>query len=106
MINPFPYSDTNKRFHTLDFEYKRRFGKKTVKIPLNAGLGCPNRDGTCGHGGCIYCGERGAGEHIDPTLSIGEQVRTALSVAKDDDIFVAYFQNFTNTYADVETLKE
>ena len=93
-------------YNNLSGYFREKYGKRMSKICIDGGFSCPNRDGTCGHGGCIYCGERGAGEHIDPTLSIGEQVRSALSVAKEDDIFVAYFQNFTNTYADVETLKE
>ena len=93
-------------YNNLSGYFREKYGKRMSKICIDGGFSCPNRDGTCGHGGCIYCGERGAGEHIDPTLSIGEQVRSALSVAKEDDIFVAYFQNFTNTYADVKTLKE
>ena len=93
-------------YNNLSGYFREKYGKRMSKICIDGGFSCPNRDGTCGHGGCIYCGERGAGEHIDPTLSIGEQVRSALAEAKEDDIFVAYFQNFTNTYADVKTLKE
>ena len=93
-------------YNNLSGYFREKHGKRMSKICIDGGFSCPNRDGTCGHGGCIYCGDRGAGEHIDPTLSIGEQVRSALAVAKEDDIFVAYFQNFTNTYADVKTLKE
>lgn len=93
-------------YNNLSGYFREKYGKRMSKICIDGGFSCPNRDGTCGHGGCIYCGERGAGEHIDPTLSIGEQVRSALSAAKEEDIFVAYFQNFTNTYADVNTLKE
>ena len=69
-------------------------------------MSCPNRDGKCGVGGCIYCGERGAGEHIDASASIKEQVLLGLKDADKEDIFVAYFQNFTNTYAPVDVLKE
>ena len=93
-------------YNNLSGYFREKYGKRMSKICIDGGFSCPNRDGTCGHGGCIYCGERGAGEHIDPTLSIGEQVKSALAEAKEDDIFVAYFQNFTNTYADVKTLKE
>ena len=93
-------------YNNLSGYFREKYGKRMSKICIDGGFSCPNRDGTCGHGGCIYCGERGAGEHIDPTLSIGEQVRSALAVAKEDEIFVAYFQNFTNTYADVKILKE
>ena len=76
------------------------------KICIDGGFGCPNRDGTCGVGGCIYCGERGAGEHIDPTLDIRRQVEEALDRDKRSDRLIAYFQNFTNTYAPVDVLKE
>ncbi|MBO5945407.1 MAG: TIGR01212 family radical SAM protein, partial [Clostridia bacterium] len=81
-------------------------GKRMKKICIDGGFSCPNRDGKCGTGGCICCGERGAGEHIDPTSSIGEQVRSALSMGAENDNFIAYFQNFTNTYAPVDILKE
>ena len=60
--NPFPYSDTNKRYHTYDYYVKRRFGKKCARLPLDIGLTCPNIDGTKGTGGCIYCSARGSGD--------------------------------------------
>ena len=93
-------------YKNLSGYFREKYGKRLGKICIDGGFSCPNRDGVCGTGGCIYCGERGAGEHIEPTLSIGEQVKSALKGASGDDLFVAYFQNFTNTYADVETLKE
>ena len=92
-------------YKNLSGYFRENYGKRLGKICIDGGFSCPNRDGVCGNGGCIYCGERGAGEHIEPTLSIGEQVRSALENAARDDLFVAYFQNFTNTYADVDTLK-
>ena len=93
-------------YKNLSGYFREKYGKRLGKICIDGGFSCPNRDGVCGTGGCIYCGERGAGEHIEPTLSIGEQVKSALEGASGDDLFVAYFQNFTNTYADVEALKE
>ena len=93
-------------YKNLSGYFRERYGKRLGKICIDGGFSCPNRDGTCGRGGCIYCGERGAGEHIEPTLSIGEQVSLALKNAAADDLFLAYFQNFTNTYADAGTLKE
>lgn len=93
-------------YNNLSGYFREKYGKRLGKICIDGGFSCPNRDGRCGEGGCIYCGERGAGEHIDPTLSIGEQVRGALADAEADDLFVAYFQNFTNTYAPVSVLKE
>ena len=83
-----------------------KYGGKVSKICIDGGFGCPNRDGTCGVGGCIYCGERGAGEHIDPSVSIREQAEAVLGRDKRSDHFIAYFQNFTNTYAPVDVLKE
>ena len=92
-------------YNNLSGYLKKRYGKKIKKICIDGGFSCPNRDGSCGVGGCIFCGERGAGEHIDGTASIGEQVRRALSDAKPEVGYIAYFQNFTNTYADLHTLK-
>ena len=93
-------------YKNLSSYFRKKYGKRLGKICIDGGFSCPNRDGVCGTGGCIYCGERGAGEHIDHLCSIGEQVRSALENAARDDLFVAYFQNFTNTYADVDTLRE
>lgn len=93
-------------YNNLSSYFKKKYAKRLVKICIDGGFGCPNRDGKVGYAGCIYCGERGAGEHIDPKESIKEQVLSALSSAEDEDLFVAYFQNFTNTYAPVEILKE
>ncbi len=78
------------------------------KICIDGGFTCPNRDGTCGVGGCIFCGERGAGEHIDGTASIEAQARAFLASpsAEKAGVYAAYFQNFTNTYAPVELLRE
>ncbi len=92
-------------YKNLSSYFKNKYGKRLFKICIDGGFSCPNRDGTCGKGGCIYCGERGAGEHI-AAVSIGEQVERALANAASDDLFVAYFQNFTNTYAPISVLKE
>ncbi len=95
------------RYNNLSGYFREKYGSRVRKICIDGGFSCPNRDGTCGIGGCIYCSERGAGEHIsNPLASIADQVREQLSRGKSDDIFLAYFQNFTNTYADVETLRE
>ncbi len=93
-------------YRNLSSYLRDQYGKRLDKICIDGGFSCPNRDGRCGVGGCIFCGERGAGEHIDPTHSISEQVIKRLENSKTGDIFVAYFQNFTNTYAPVEALKE
>lgn len=93
-------------YNNLSTYLRKSYGKRLKKICIDAGFTCPNRDGKCGKGGCIFCGERGAGEHISPRTEIAEQVKAAVSKAKGDDIFIAYFQNFTNTYAPLDVLKE
>lgn len=93
-------------YRNLSGYLKEKYGRRLSKICIDGGFSCPNRDGSCGTGGCIFCGERGAGEHIlFAEQSIGEQVRRRLDSAEADELFIAYFQNFTNTYADVATLK-
>lgn len=93
-------------YNNLSGYFREKYGSRLGKICIDAGFSCPNRDGVCGVGGCIYCGERGAGEHINIGASIGEQVKNALDGAAEDELFVAYFQNFTNTYAPINVLKE
>ena len=93
-------------YNNLSSYLKSKYGGKISKICIDGGFGCPNRDGTCGVGGCIYCGERGAGEHINPQSSIREQVERALARDLVSDGFIAYFQNFTNTYAPRDVLRE
>jgi len=93
-------------YKNLSGYFREKYGKRLGKICIDGGFTCPNRDGRCGEGGCIYCGERGAGEHIDYAKTITEQVREALSKAGEEELFVAYFQNFTNTYAKTSVLRE
>ena len=93
-------------YNNLASYLKNKYGTKVSKICIDGGFSCPNRDGTCGTDGCIYCGERGAGEHIDPTVGIRDQVAAQLIKGKADTLYIAYFQNFTNTYAPVQTLKQ
>ena len=93
-------------YFNLSTYLREKYGKRLKKICIDGGFSCPNRDGKCGTGGCIYCGERGAGEHIDAKAGIAAQVKRALSGAKEDDAFIAYFQNFTNTYAPIDVLRE
>ena len=72
--NPFPFSDSNKRYHTYDYYLRTTFGGKVAKITLDAGFTCPNRDGRCGTGGCIYCSGEGSGEFAgDRRLTLREQ---------------------------------
>ena len=92
-------------YNNLSGYLKEKYMGKIGKICIDGGFSCPNRDGRCGTGGCIFCGERGAGEHIDPTLTIREQVEKGLATGGKDG-YIAYFQNFTNTYAPVDELKK
>ncbi len=94
------------RYNTFSAYLKTKYGEPVGKICIDGGFTCPNRDGTAGYGGCIFCGERGSGEHLDPTASIGEQVTRFLSRPHKEKKFIAYFQNFTGTYADPVTLRE
>ncbi len=108
--NPFRFSDTNKRYHTYDYYLRRRFGGKCAKLPLDAGFSCPNIDGTCGVGGCIYCSGRGSGDFApDALLSIEEQIALQKEIfARKWDVSrcIAYFQAHTNTYAPLSVLRE
>jgi len=93
-------------YNNLSSYFRKKYGQRLKKICIDGGFCCPNRDGKCGTGGCIYCGERGAGEHIDKRASIKEQVETALARSTSEDKFIAYFQNFSNTYAPTDILRE
>ena len=93
-------------YNNLSGYFRKKYGKRLTKICIDGAFSCPNRDGTAGIGGCVFCGERGAGEHINPYLSIREQVEAGLCGHGDDELFCAYFQNFTNTYDTVESLKK
>ena len=108
--NPFVFSDTNKRYHTYDYYLRHAFGKKCAKIPLDGGFTCPNRDGRCGYGGCIYCSERGSGDFsADAALPIEKQYEVQRGVLMrkwDDFACIPYFQAYTNTYAPVSRLRD
>ncbi|MBQ8290588.1 MAG: TIGR01212 family radical SAM protein [Clostridia bacterium] len=91
-------------YNNLSSYLKGTYGQRLKKICIDGHFTCPNRDGRCGKGGCIFCGERGAGEHIEKRASIREQVEAGLN-SNPDSLFIAYFQNFTNTYADIQTLR-
>lgn len=99
-----------KRYFSLDYYLKQLFHDKIYKISLNAGMTCPNRDGTIGTGGCIFCSEGGSGDFAQqPCLSITEQIEHGKSlVAKKSksNRYIAYFQAFTNTYAPVSYLRK
>lgn len=104
----YPLED-GKRYTSLDRFLKRKFGRKTVKLALDGGFSCPNRDGSKGTGGCTYCSASRAGEFAFPT---GDDVREAIEKAKAlvrhkwrDAAFIPYFQSGSATYAPLEKLK-
>lgn len=107
--NPYKYSDTNKRYQTYDYYLKHTFGGKCMKIPLDAGFTCPNIDGRCSVGGCIYCSDRGSGdfapESAIPVVEQFELVKEQLSSKWKTDKYIPYFQAHTNTYAPTEVIK-
>jgi len=110
-----------KRINYLNEYLKEKFGERTLKICIDGNFTCPNRDGTCGIGGCVFCGERGSGEHIhshssipsnsdnlsNTLTNITQQVQNYFSTyrAQRANKFLVYFQNFTNTYDTIENLK-
>lgn len=95
-----------ERYNHLNRYYKEKFGERTLKICVDGGFTCPNRDGTKGKGGCIFCGERGSGEHLR-NISIEEQIQRHLDSyrGKRANKFILYFQNFSNTYGSISNLK-
>ena len=89
-------------------EMRRRYGKKVYKIALDGGFTCPNRDGTAGYGGCIFCSQAGSGDFTFRGESISRQIDLGISLVREkakNGLFVGYFQSFTNTYAPYERLK-
>ena len=102
--NIFEFSDTNKRYHTYDYYLKEKIGAKCVKIPLDCGFTCPNKDGTKGYGGCTYC----SGTFTNTSKrSVTEQFYAAketLSRKWKDVKYIPYFQAYTNTYAPLNAL--
>lgn len=110
MKNRYQFTNSNKRYYTLDYFYKQKFGKKVFKVSLNAGFTCPNKDGTKGFGGCIYCSQSGSGDFAgDKEKDIVTQfneVKELLHQKWKDALYIGYFQANTNTYADVKVLKE
>lgn len=103
--NPFPHSDSNKRYHTFEYYLRRRFGEKCARIALDAGFTCPNIDGTCGTGGCIYClngSASAAGANLAQQYAVGIAAMQSKWNCKK---FIPYLQAHTNTYAPAEILR-
>lgn len=105
----FKYSNSNKRYHTLDYYYKMRYGCKIFKVSLNIGCSCPNIDGTKSYGGCIYCKNASGDFAGDKNSSLKEQfssVKNIMLKKWPDAKYIAYFQAGTNTYGNLDYLKK
>ena len=101
----FSYTFDNKRYHTLNYFYKQKFGKKVFKVSLNAGFSCPNYK----TGGCIFCSHQSgdfAGNPKDDLLKQFDEIKTMMEHKWPDSYYIGYFQAATNTYAPVSVLKE
>ena len=99
-----------KHYNSLNEYLKIKYGKKVYKLSINGGMTCPNRDGKIGDKGCIFCSKGGSGEFASSArLSIKEQLEHAKKMVESktkDNAYIAYFQPFTNTYADTEYLRK
>ena len=99
----------NEHYYSLNRYLRETFGEKVYKLALDGGMTCPNRDGTIGTGGCIFCSAGGSGDFAEGRCaSVAEQIEKARArVQKKTDAakFIAYFQSYTNTYAPVEYLE-
>ncbi len=106
----FKYSDSNKRYYTLDYFYKHKFNSKVFKVSLDGGFTCPNKDGTVGIGGCIYCSKSGsaeyAGDKHDDIVTQFEKIKNMMLKKWPKAKYIGYFQANSNTYAPVKRLKE
>lgn len=110
-INPMNTPENSQhRFRSIGQVLKDTFHEKIVKLSIDGGFTCPNRDGTKGYGGCTFCSASGSGEFTSGRhLSIAEQMKQQvelLSPKWKQAKYIAYFQNFTNTYADVHILRK
>ncbi len=109
-MNLFKYTIDNKRYHTLNYEYKKIFNSKVFKVSLNGGFTCPNKDGSKGYGGCIYCSKSGSGEFAGDKekdlITQFNEVKEIMEMKWPNSKYIGYFQANTNTYAPLEVLKE
>lgn len=99
----------NKRYNAIGSYLKKEFGYKVIKLSLDGGFSCPNRDGTLSNDGCIFCSEKGSGDFTSSSvLNINEQLTEQISLLKKkwpSGKYIAYFQSYTNTYGEINDLK-
>jgi len=98
-----------ERYYIYSRYLQQKYGCKVYKLPINIPCTCPNRDGTLGYGGCIFCGEKGAGyEDLSNAVSVKEQLTENMEYIRKKykaQKFIAYFQNFSNTYIPIQDFK-
>ncbi|EKO9287484.1 TIGR01212 family radical SAM protein [Staphylococcus pseudintermedius] len=106
----FPYAFEKKRYHTLNYHLKNKFGQKIFKVALDGGFDCPNRDGTVAHGGCTFCSAAGSGDFVGNRADAIEvqfkEIKNKMHEKWHEGQYIAYFQAFTNTHAPVAVLRE
>lgn len=99
----------DKRYHTLDYELKKIFGEKTIKLSIDGNFTCPNRDDNISSRGCIFCSEKGSGDFTFSGKTITEQIveqKLFMSKKWKSSTYIAYFQNYSNTYDTVDNLRK
>jgi radical SAM protein (TIGR01212 family) len=110
MMEQIPAYFGDKRYFTWNAHLKQQFGEKIIKVPLDAGFDCPNRDGSVAHGGCTFCSERGsgdfAGDRKDDLVTQFNTIKDKMHRKWKTGKYMGYFQAYTNTYAPVEQLRE
>lgn len=108
-MNQFKYSLDNKRYHTYNYYLKNKYHQKVAKVALNADFTCPNRDGTKGYGGCIFCSSSGSGDYAGNVHDhLEKQFQTISQIMKrkwPECAYIAYFQANTNTYGPLDKIK-
>lgn len=108
--NPYPYSMDNKRYQTYSYYLKTNYHQKLAKIPLNCNFTCPNRDGSKSYFGCYFCSSKGSGDSVEGFHEdLKTQFKAGLLRARNkwpECKGIAYFQSYSNTYADLKVLKD
>ena len=108
-MNHFPYTLDNKRYQTFNYYLKTKYQVKVAKVILDGHFTCPNRDGTKGYGGCIFCSASGSGDsNVDISKDILEQYRlnkTIMDKKWTNDFYIPYFQSFSNTYGSLQKIQ-
>lgn len=109
-MNQFKYSLDNKRYHTYNYYLKNKYHQKVAKVALNADFTCPNRDGSKGYGGCIFCSSSGSGDYAGNVHDhLEKQFQTISQIMKrkwPECAYIAYFQANTNTYGPLDKIKK